>query len=58
MKKLFVIGIFSVCGMFALSACGKPKPVGSYQALECKTICAKGECQQQCVNVSGDYYKK
>lgn len=40
------------------SACSHKKPVGSYQAIECQTICQNGQCTQQCVGASGDYYKK
>lgn len=51
------VGILGV-SLVLFSGCGGKKPIGSYQAIECQTICQKGQCTQQCVGASGDYYKK
>lgn len=50
-----------ICSFFALTilnACAKKNPVGSFQSVECHTICNNGTCTQQCVGATGDYYKK
>lgn len=50
--------IYMMVGLFTYSACAKKQPVGNFKSVECRTICDKTQCTQQCVSASGDYYKK
>lgn len=56
--KVIQILICSLLALVMLNACVKKKPVGSFQSVECRTICNNGTCTQQCVGAAGDYYKK
>ena len=59
LKSNVKIVICALMVAIALSACSsKKQPVGNFQSVECRTICSNGECTQQCVGASGDYYAK
>lgn len=57
MKSICIMICASIC-VLGFNACGSKKPVGNFQNVECHTICKAKECTQQCISVSGDYYKK
>ncbi|WP_394954526.1 hypothetical protein [uncultured Helicobacter sp.] len=54
----YFIMFVGIVSLSLISGCSSKKPIGSYQAIECQTICQQGQCTQQCVGASGDYYKK
>lgn len=57
MKSICIMICASIC-VLGFNACGSKKPIGNFQNVECHTICKAKECTQQCISVSGDYYKK
>lgn len=59
MRPYYVLYVLSILLAFGLGACSsKPKAQGSFQALECKTICEKNECSTRCLSADGSFKKK
>ncbi|OBV29718.1 hypothetical protein BKN38_06400 [Helicobacter sp. CLO-3] len=54
--KLLSCAVLAFALASSFTACAKkPKPQGSFQASECKTVCDKNECKTRCINIDGSY---